>query len=332
MSLPEFKIQTGRSEPGNLPNLVIVLGPTAVGKTEIAITLAEQVDGEIVSADSRLFYCGMDIGTAKPTIAERQRVRHHLIDIANPDEMVSLALFQQKARQAITDIVSRDKLPLLVGGTGQYIRAVIQGWDLPKAQPNPQLRVILEKWVGEIGELGLHKRLRCLDSEAATQIDPRNLRRTVRALEVIFGTGKRFSEQRGSGEPLFRCLQLGFNRPRAELYERIDARIDGMLRAGLVKEVEELLKQGYSPDLPTLSAIGYKEIIAYLQGRVTLEESVAQIKRATRIFVRRQANWFKPDDPEIHWFYPGNQALPEILRVIEDWRLKMSNCPANCVI
>jgi tRNA dimethylallyltransferase len=319
MSSPDPKILKWSSKPGDLPPLVIVLGPTAVGKTEIAIGLAEKLDGEIISADSRLFYRGMDIGTAKPTQAERKRVPHHLIDIANPDEMVSLALFQDKARQAITDIVSRNKLPLLVGGTGQYIRAVIQGWDLPKAQPNPELRAILEEWAGGVGSQALHDRLRSLDNIAATQIDPRNLRRTVRALEVIYGTGKRFSEQRSSGEPLFHYLQLGLNRPRPELYERIDARIDGMLQAGLVKEVEDLLKQGYKPGLPTLSAIGYKEIITCLQGQVKLEEAVTQIKRATRIFVRRQANWFKPGDPEIHWFYPGSSVVGEMLKVIEAW-------------
>ena len=306
-------------EPNRLPPLVILLGPTAVGKTEISIQLAERLNGEIVSADSRLFYRGMDIGTAKPTLAEQQRVHHHLIDVANPDQTWSLALFQQEARLAIAAILSHGRLPLLVGGTGQYIRAAIQGWDLPKALPNPRLRAILEGWAAAISQDGLHSRLGALDPVAAAQIDPRNLRRTVRALEVILITGGRFSEQRLSGQLHYDCLQLGLARPRPELYARIDARIDAMLAGGLVDEVQGLLRQGYPPELPTLSAIGYREIIAYLQGKTSLEEAVMLIKRATRVFVRRQANWFKTNDPAIHWFYPESQTVEEMVAEITGW-------------
>jgi tRNA dimethylallyltransferase len=285
--------------------LIAIVGPTAVGKTQIAIQLAERLDGEIVSADSRLFYRGMDIGTAKPTHAEQQRVPHHLIDVADLDETWSLALFQQRARQVIGEIHARQRLPFLVGGTGQFLRAVTQGWEIPQVEPDPRLRLALEDWARQIGPDGLHARLAVLDKNAAERIDPRNLRRTVRALEVILLTGRRFSDQRQQGRPLYRLLVLGLACPRPELYARIDARIDAMLALGLVDEIRQLLARGYSPELPALSAIGYGEIVAYLQGKCSLEEAVAQIKRHTRIFVRRQANWFKPGDPSIRWFEVG---------------------------
>jgi tRNA dimethylallyltransferase len=309
-----------KSEEGlGLPPLVVILGPTAVGKTEIAIQLAQRLEGEIVSADSRLFYRYMDIGTAKPTPVERSLVPHHLIDVADPDETWSLALFQQQAHQSIQGILARRRLPLLVGGTGQYIRAVTLGWQPPAVAPDPQLRLALESWAAEVGADGLHQRLAVLDPLAAQAIDPRNLRRTVRALEVIYTSGQRFSEQRASAPALYRLLQIGLIRPRAELYQRIDLRIQAMIEAGLVEEVRTLLAMGYSPDLPTLSAIGYGEIIAYLQGRLSLEEAMAQIRRATRVFVRRQANWFKPDDPAIHWFQAGPDTPDQVEAALRLW-------------
>ncbi len=294
------------------PPLVVILGPTAVGKTEIAIQLAERLDGEVISADSRLFYRGMDIGTAKPSPLERARVPHHLIDVADPDETWSLALFQEQAQQAIAGVHARGRLPFLVGGTGQYIRAVTQGWQPPAVQPDPPLRQALETWAARIGPYALHARLAVLDAPAAAAIDPRNLRRTVRALEVILSSGRRFSEQRGSAASPYRLAQIGLARPRPELYARIDARIDAMLAAGLVDEVRRLLDQGYSPDLPSLSAIGYREVVACLQNRLTLAEAVAEIKRATRTFVRRQANWFKASDPGIHWFPMNETTLSDV--------------------
>lgn len=297
------------SPPDSRQPLIAVVGPTAVGKTAAAIDLAQRLDGEIVSADSRLFYRGMDIGTAKPTLAERALVPHHLIDVANPDETWSLAMFQERARQAIGEIHARGRLPFLVGGTGQYLRAVAQGWQVPRVVPDARLRRALEDWANEIGAAGLHTRLASLDALAAERIDARNLRRTIRALEVILSTGQRFSDQRQHGPSPYRLLVLGLNLPRAELYARIDARIDAMIDAGLEAEVRKLLASGYAPDLPTLSAIGYRELIAYLHGELSLAEAVAQIKHDTRVFVRRQANWFKPDDPQIHWYTAGPEAL-----------------------
>jgi len=299
------------------PPLVVILGPTAVGKTEIAMQIAERLAGEVVSADSRLFYRGMDIGTAKPTLAERDRVPHHLIDIVDPDETLSLAIYQKQAREAIASIHVRKRLPLLVGGTGQYIRAVIQGWQVPAVEPDPRLRNALESWASEIGAQGLHQRLAALDPQAAATIDARNVRRTVRALEVILSSGRLFSDQRRSETSPYSLLLIGLIRPRPELYARIDGRIDAMLEAGLIEEVRSLLANGYSTGLPALSAIGYREICAYLSGQTALDEAIQKIRRATRIFVRRQANWFKPDDPQIHWLQMGENTLAEAITLIE---------------
>jgi tRNA dimethylallyltransferase len=294
------------------PPLVVIVGPTAVGKTEIAIQLAERLGGEIVSADSRLFYRGMDIGTAKPTPAERLRIPHHLIDVANPDETWSLAVFQRAATDAIADIQRRGKLPFLVGGTGQYIHAVSHGWAPPATGPDTRLRTVLEELAKSQGNEWLHQWLALLDPAAAETIDPRNLRRTVRALEVIFSTGRRFSDQRGQSESPYRLLTMGLIRPRPELYARLDARIEAMFATGLLDEVRSLLERGYSPDLPTMSAIGYRECALVLRDEMSLEDAKVRMRRLTRIFVRRQANWFKAQDAEIHWFEAGEGKLDEI--------------------
>lgn len=296
----------------NKLSLILIVGPTAVGKTELAIQLAERLNGEIVSADSRLFYRGMDIGTAKPTREEQARVPHHLIDIANPDEILSLAVFQQKAREAIADIHTRNKIPFLVGGTGQYIRAVTEGWSPPKVEPDERLRGELEKWKVERGEYWLYERLKDLDPLAAEKIDPRNYRRTIRALEVILTTGRRFSEQRGQVESPYRLLTIGLTRPRVELYERVDQRIEMMFAQGFVEEVKGLLAKGYSPSLPTMSAIGYRECIRVVNGELEEDQAKAEIRRATRVFVRRQANWFKESDPNIKWFRVEEGVVEEM--------------------
>lgn len=305
--------------PNLPPPLIVILGPTAVGKTEIAIQLAERMQGEIISVDSRLFYRGLDIGTAKPTSKELRRVPHYLVDIAAPDQTLSLAVFQSLARAAIEDVRERGRLPFLVGGTGQYLRAVTEGWLPPAVTPSTELRAALETWAQAIGPQALHQRLSIIDPMAAQNIDFRNQRRTVRALEVIFSTGQRFSAQRRRGEVIDRVLQIGLTRPRQELYQRIDSRIAAMFSAGLVEEVRQLLAAGYAPDLPAFSAIGYREVVAYLQGKTTLEEAEREIRRATRIYVRRQANWFKPTDPAIHWFQVNEQTVDNLEVSITGW-------------
>lgn len=301
------------------PRIVILIGPTAVGKTGLSLELAERLNAEIISADSRLFYRGMDIGTAKPSPQEQARVPHHLIDVIDPDQAWSLADFQKQAQMAVTEIQQRGRLPLFVGGTGQYVRALTEGWQIPRLEADPALRAVLENWANEIGAEGLHARLAVLDPEAAGNIDYRNLRRTVRALEVTLATGRPFSAQRRRGPAPYAPLLIGLTRPRIELYARIDERIEAMFQAGLVAEVQGLLERGFAPDLPAFSAIGYREVIAHLGGEISLDEAVVLIKRNTRIFVRRQANWFKPDDPQIHWVEAGAAALDKIEARVRDW-------------
>lgn len=302
------------------PALILIVGPTAVGKTELAIRLAEKLNGEIISADSRLFYCGMDIGTAKPSRDEMAHVPHHLIDIVNPDETLSLAVFQQKAREIIADIHARGKLPFLVGGTGQYIRAVTEGWSPPEVTPNPRMRGALERLKEERGMDWLHAKLKMLDPEAAGKIDARNYRRTIRALEVILTTGRKFSEQRGQSGSPYHLITVGLTRPRQELYQRVDERIDLMFAKGLIDEVKGLLRKGYAPTLPSMSAIGYRECVGVTEGKLTIEQARAEMKRITRIFVRRQANWFKESDPQIRWFNPGNitacEEIEQYIRIL----------------
>lgn len=294
------------------PPLIVIVGPTAVGKTSASIALAKRLNAEIVSADSRLLYRGMDIGTAKPTMDERDGIPHYLMDVADPDENWSLAVYQREAYAAIDEILSREKLPILVGGTGQYVRSIIEGWHIPPQKPDPALREALNQWAEEIGPAAFHERLRGLDAEAADKIDYRNTRRVVRALEVILKTGERFSDLRRKQACRYRPIILGIEMDREELYDRVDRRVDLMLDAGLVSEVQGLLADGFPPDLPTMSAIGYAEIVEYLQGRTSLEEAVAVIKRNTRIFVRRQANWFKPSDDRITWYSAGNSLVDQM--------------------
>jgi tRNA dimethylallyltransferase len=305
-----------RQKMQSKPALILIIGPTAVGKTELAIQLAERLRGEIISADSRLFYRGMDIGTAKPSHAELARVPHHLIDIVDPDETLSLAVFQEKAKVIIADIHSRGKLPFLVGGTGQYIRAVTQGWTPPEVVADERLRVELEKMKDERGLEWLHAKLNILDPESAAKIDARNVRRTIRALEVILTTGRKFSAQRGQVESPYQLITIGLIRPRLELYKRVDQRIDAMFANGLIDEVKGLLEKGYSPTLPSMSAIGYRECVSVVKGLLTEEQAKVEMRRVTRIFVRRQANWFKESDPNIMWFQVKDGVIEETEKTI----------------
>jgi tRNA dimethylallyltransferase len=301
------------------PPLVVVVGPTAVGKTALSIELARRLGGEIVSADSRLFYRGMDIGTAKPSPQERAQIPHHLIDVAAIDEPWSLALFQKAAKEAIHQIHQRHKLPFLVGGSGQYIQAVVDEWQIPEQLPDFRLRETLEVWGKELGAAELHRRLALVDAEAAARIEPNNLRRSVRALEVIFHTGQKFSAQRKKGQSPYRVFQLGLGRPRPEVYRRIDQRIEQMISAGLLAEVQGLLAQGYPAESPPFSAIGYREMLQVLRGDLTVDEAVVLMKRATRQFVRRQYNWFKLEDPTIHWFDLEQVKVEEIETAVRAW-------------
>jgi tRNA dimethylallyltransferase len=279
-------------------NLFVVLGPTAVGKTEISLRLAEEFGGEIVSADSRLIYRGMDIATAKPTRAEQARVPHHLIDVVAPDEELTLAEYQQRAYAAIDDIFARGKIPFLVGGTGLYIRAVVEGYHIPRVPPNPARRAEL----AQLPASELYARLQALDAEIAQTILPTNTRRMIRALEVIEATGAKMSAQQTRRPPPFRVTQIGLTLPRPLLYARVDARIDKMIEKGLVDEVRGLVARGYAFTLPSMTGLGYREIGAYVRGEISLDDAVKLLKSNTRKFIRHQANWFRPSDPRIHWF------------------------------
>ena len=297
--------------------LVVVLGPTAVGKTSISIELAAGFNGEIVSADSRLFYRGMDIGTAKPSIIELSLIKHHLVNVSEPDDDWSLGKYQKAAYAVIDEIHSSGKLPFLVGGTGQYIKSVYQGWTIPEVKADPKIRTALEKWAEEIGEQGLFNRLVSIDPDAASFIDPRNLRRTIRALEVIFLSGSRFSSMRKRTGLSYPALIIGITRSREEIYERIDNRLDAMISDGFISEVEELLNQGFSPQINSFSSIGYRQIAEYLEGKISLEEAITIIKRLSRQLVRRQANWFKLNDTQIKWFIADKNILDSITTEIE---------------
>ncbi len=278
--------------------LFVIVGPTAVGKTDIALQLAHAFDGEIVSADSRTMYRGMDIATAKPTREEQARVPHHLIDVVEPDEELTLAEYQTRAYAAIDEIFARGKIPFLVGGTGLYVRAVVEGYTIPRVPPNMTRRAELE----QIPAPELYARLRTLDPEIAQTMLPNNTRRIIRALEVIEATGEKMSALQTRHPPPYPITQLGLSLPRPLLYARVDARIDKMLENGLVDEVRGLVARGYAFDLPSMTSLGYREIGAYVRGEISLEQAVTLLKSNTRKFIRHQANWFRPGDSRIHWF------------------------------
>lgn len=289
--------------------LVAVVGPTAVGKTALAVALGPRVNAEVVSADSRQLYRHMDIGTAKPTPQERAAVPHHLLDVADPDATVSLAQYLRLARAAIADIAARGQVPFLVGGTGQYVRALLQGWQTPEVPPDPELRAALEQQAAIDPEAAWARLLR-LDPDVAAFIDPRNVRRVVRALEVTLKSGRPFSEQRRAVAPSYRVLQLGLTLEREALYARADARVTAMLEAGLRDELAALLAAGYDWTLPALSGLGYGQFRPYFEGNATVDEVAERIRLDTHDFIRRQYAWFSLKDPAIHWLDVGTDFLP----------------------
>ncbi|MBI2858083.1 MAG: tRNA (adenosine(37)-N6)-dimethylallyltransferase MiaA [Chloroflexi bacterium] len=289
--------------------VIAVVGPTGAGKTGLSIALAEEIGGEIINGDSRQVYRHMDIGTAKPTPEQRARVPHHLFDIVDPDQEFNLALYKEKALQALADILRREKRPILVGGTGQYIWAVIEGWAVPPIAPDITFRKTLEREAAARGYEGLHLRLGEVDPASARSIDPKNVRRVIRALEVWHSSGVPFSCWRGKQRPPFQTRILGVTLPREELYTRIDARVDAMLAGGLTQEVAKLREMGYHVDLPPMTGIGYMEISSYLDGQTDLESATTRIKFRTHHLARRQYAWFALDDPRIKWVGPDEQGL-----------------------
>jgi tRNA dimethylallyltransferase len=283
-------------------HLLAVVGPTGVGKSRLALHLAQAFDGEIVSADSRQVYRYMDVGTAKPTKEELSLVHHHLIDIVNPDEDFSLAQYQQLAYEAISDIQKRGKLAILAGGSGLYVWAVVEGWKIPKVAPDLKLRRRLEEKATRERREELYQELARLDPVAAQKIDPRNVRRVIRALEVYRGAGAPFSRLQLKARPLSNTLIVGLTTDRAELYRRIDLRVDEMIERGLVDEVRGLLSRGYDLSLPSMSSIGYRQIGMHLKGEISLDASIQQIKFESHRLVRHQYSWFRLKDDRIRWF------------------------------
>jgi tRNA dimethylallyltransferase len=280
--------------------LAVLCGPTAGGKTALAVPLAERMAAEIVCADSRTIYRGMDIGTAKPAPELRRRIPHHLLDVADPHKTFTLADYQRLARQAIHAIRDRGRLPLIVGGSGLYIGAVVDDLAIPPVAPDPALRRALETEEREHGPGHLHARLADLDPAAAARIHPRNVRRIVRALEVTLSTGRPMSEQQRQGAAAGPIVVVGLVADRSTLYARIDTRVDEQLAAGLVEEVRGLLSQGIPEDAPAMGGLGYKEIAGWLRGRYEYGEAVRRLKRNTRHFAKRQLTWFRRD-PRIVW-------------------------------
>lgn len=307
------------STGNTLVPLLVILGPTAVGKTDLAIRLAQHFGGEIVGADSRQIYRKMDIGTAKPTRQERAAAPHHLIDIADPDEDVSLAAYQRLAYAAIEQIAGRRALPMLVGGTGQYITALVEGWTPPEVPPNPVKRAELEAEAATDGTAALYARLQALDPGATAIIDPNNLRRIIRALEVIDATGQPFTHQRTKSPPPYRTRVIGLNMDRDRLRQRADLRLDQMMEAGFLDEVSALLDAGYSRRLPSMSAVGYAQIAAHLLDGQPLDEALRLARTATHAFIRRQFSWFRGHDHDILWHNMDALDVDDLIASTARW-------------
>jgi tRNA dimethylallyltransferase len=302
--------------PANKPKVIVICGPTGVGKTAVGIQLAEKLGGEIISADSMQIYRYMDIGTAKPTADELNCISHHMIDIVDPDEDFDAVRFAEMARQKVLQLHQRGVTPLVVGGTGLYIKALLQG--LFQSDPvDPEIRERLKKEAAEFGSSALYDRLKQVDPDTAGRLHPNDSYRITRALETIESTGRSISEHQqdhGFTDEPFHALKIGLQMDRQTLYDRIDQRVDLMIEAGLVDEVKKLLTMGYSADLKSMQSIGYRHMAEFLAERLSRDECVRTLKRDTRRFAKRQFTWFGPDQ-QIKRYEPDQ--LDEIVRLVE---------------
>ena len=327
--------------------VLVVAGPTAVGKSEFGLKAARQLRGEIVNADSRQVYKGLDVGTAKPTKSELRTVRHHLVDILDPDEDYSLAIFLSFASKAITDISDRGLLPVVVGGSSQYVFALMEGWNPPRIPPNSKLRSELEKRAESEGYKRLYSDLVEINPEAASDIDPRNVRRVIRALEVIREQPKQSASQSeqesdhhqsriasqttmqtktanvASEQTSHRTLSIGLTLPRQELYNRIDVRVDRMMELGWLTEVEVLLTNGYEPKLSSMSSIGYQELASHITDDLKLSEAVRRIKSRTHRLARSQYVWLRRAH-WLEWFDSNEEGLIKAMDRVGDWAARMA--------
>lgn len=300
--------------------IVVVVGPTAAGKTELGIHLARHFSGEIVSADSMQVYRGMDIGTAKPGPREMQLAPHHLVDVASPDEEFSAGRFKKLARRAVRDITARKKLPLVVGGTALYVRVLLYDYPLAEVRRDDRLREGLYRRAEEEGREALHAQLAEKDPDSADRIHPNDLKRVVRALEVLRLTGRTMTAWRRETprESVYDALKLGVHLPREELYRRIDRRVDQMVEEGLIEEVRDLLSHWGELGPTARQALGYAEVLAYLRGEIDGETCVWQIKKNTRNFAKRQLTWFRKDE-EIRWVAAGQQGKDAACQQVRRW-------------
>ncbi len=306
--------------------LLVITGPTAVGKTELSLRIAEKYNGEIISADSMQIYRYMDIGTAKVGLKERENIKHHLIDIINPDEEFSVAEYQKRVDILIPEILERKALPVLVGGTGLYIKAVVDGFLFPEMEKDEELRYSLERDADRYGSEYLHDRLKEIDPELAKKLHPNDRRRIIRAIEIYEKTGYNYSyymrkqEERPSR---YNTLKIGLIRDREELYSRINKRVDLMIEKGLVEEIKNLFELGYNLSITAFQGLGYKEIIGYLEQKYSLEEAVRILKKNTRNYAKRQISWFKREK-DINWFnlstLDGDMVYEKIIELIDKWQ------------
>lgn len=303
-----------------MEKVIIIAGPTASGKSDLAVELALEVDGEVISADSMQIYREMDIGTAKPSTEERKGIPHHLIDIVNPDEEFSAAQFQASAKACIKDIISRGKVPVVAGGTGLYINTLVYNFTFSETTTDWEYRERLHDIASKRGPLYLYELLKEVDEKSAENIHPNNVKRVIRALEVFKSTGKPISEHQIESRqepPPYDYKIFGLHVERDILYDRIEKRVDKMVESGLCKEVESILNKGYSPDLVSLQGIGYKEIIAVINGSFALSDAINEIKSGTRHLAKRQMTWFRKTEG-LKWLTADLQSGRAMLKILVD--------------
>ena len=308
------------------PRIVIILGPTGVGKSEVAIDVATEVHGEIISADSLQVYRYLDVGTGKPGPEQRQRVPHHLMDLVDPDEEFNVALFRERALKVEEEIRWRGKNTIVCGGTGLYIKALIHGLFVGPGRI-AEIRKGLEQEIEDKGIGPLYERLKEVDPDGAVAIHPNDRQRVLRALEVFGFTGTKMSRWQGDHgfkESTFESFKIGLNRERQELYGLIERRCEDMIARGLVEEVERLVKRGYSLDLKSLQSVGYRQMGHHLRGEMSLDEALSVMKRDTRRLAKRQLTWFRADQ-DIHWFHPEIERK----EIIEATKSFLSDSPSS---
>jgi len=300
------------------PKIIVICGPTGIGKTRTAICVAETFSGEIINADSMQVYRSMNIGTAKPTANERARIFHHLVDIVDPDEDFDAARFSLQARKIAHELTGRGMTPVVAGGTGLYIKAMLYGL-FQTDPPDPTIRSKLRAEADAVGSVALHARLQEIDPKAAARIHAHDTFRIIRALETTVATGKPITDhhlRHGFRESPFLALKIGLDMARERLYERINSRVDAMIAAGLVEEVRDLLRKGIDGETKAMRALGYRHMVDFLSGRLALEEAVRIMKRDTRRFAKRQLSWFRADK-EIVWCTP--EEIGTLYPMIEDF-------------